>query len=570
MAKKNGRPAPSGGSDSELVMVALGGLGEIGMNVYLYGVGPVRSRQWLMVDLGITFPHEAEPGVDVVLPDLSFIESRRERLAGIVLTHAHEDHIGAVVDLWQRLRAPVYATPFTAGMLGSKLAEFGGAAKLPLTTVELGGRIAVGPFDVEFVTMAHSIPEPSGLAIRTSHGLLFHSGDWKLDPTPLVGAPSDEAKLKALGEEGVDVLVCDSTNAFREGRSPSEADVARSIAQIVKAAKRRVAVTTFASNVARIKAVADAARAAGRELVVCGRAMHRVIQVAIDTGYLPAGFRWLDQEQFTYLQPDKVLVLCTGSQGEPRAAIARISEDEHPDVVLGKGDCVIFSSRTIPGNEKSVGRVQNNLARLGCEVVTDTDALVHVTGHPRRDELRQVYGWLKPKVAIPMHGEIRHLVEHAKLARECGVPDVKAVVNGDIVRLAPGPALIVDEAPVGRQFRDGRLIVGDSDGPVRERRKLSFVGIVAVSLVVNRRGEMMGEPQAELDGVPDSGIDGYPMQDRVLDAISGCLKSMPVAKRRETEILREAVRRSVRSAVDEVWGKKPIVKVLITVVDARG
>lgn len=570
MAKKNGRPAPSSGSESELVLLALGGLGEIGMNVYLYGVGPAKSRQWLMVDLGITFPGEGEPGVDVVLPDLSFIESQRDRLAGIVLTHAHEDHIGAVVDLWPRLRAPIYATPFTAGMLGSKLAEFGGTAKMPLTTVELGGRIKVGPFDVEFVTMAHSIPEPSGLAIRTPHGLVFHSGDWKLDPTPLVGAPSDEARLKALGEEGVDVLVCDSTNAFREGRSPSEADVARSVTQIVKAAKRRVAVTTFASNVARIKTVADAARAAGRELVVCGRAMHRVIQVAIDTGYLPSGLRWLDQEQFTYLQPDKVLVLCTGSQGEPRAAIARISEDEHPDVVLGKGDCVIFSSRTIPGNEKAVGRVQNNLARLGCQVVTDNDALVHVTGHPRRDELRQVYGWLKPKIAIPMHGEIRHLVEHAKLARECGVPDVKAVVNGDIVRIAPGPALIVDEAPVGRQFRDGRLIVGDGDGPVRERRKLSFVGIVAVSLVVNRRGEVMGEPQAELDGVPESGIDGYPMQDRVLDAISGCLKSMPVAKRRETEILREAVRRSVRSAVDEVWGKKPIVKVLITVVDARG
>ena len=570
MAKKNGRPAPSSGSESELVLLALGGLGEIGMNVYLYGVGPARSRQWLMVDLGITFPHEAEPGVDVVLPDLAFIESQRERLAGIVLTHAHEDHIGAVVDLWPRLRAPIYATPFTAGMLGSKLAEFGGMAKMPLTTVELGGRIKVGPFDVEFVTMAHSIPEPSGLAIRTPHGLVFHSGDWKLDPTPLVGAPSDEARLKALGEEGVDVLVCDSTNAFREGRSPSEADVARSLTQIVKAARRRVAVTTFASNVARIKTVADAARAAGRELVVCGRAMHRVIQVAIDTGYLPPNFRWLDQEQFTYLQPDKVLVLCTGSQGEPRAAIARISEDEHPDVVLGKGDCVIFSSRTIPGNEKSVGRVQNNLARLGCQVVTDADALVHVTGHPRRDELRQVYGWLKPKVAVPMHGEIRHLVEHARLARECGVPDVKAIVNGDILRIAPGPALIVDEAPVGRQFRDGRLIVGDGDGPVRERRKLSFVGIVAVSLVVNRRGEVMGEPQAELDGVPDSGIDGYPMEDRVLDAVSGCLKSMPVAKRRETEILREAVRRSVRSAVDEVWGKKPIVKVLITVVDARG
>jgi len=571
MTQRAPRHATGKAMGSELVLVALGGLGEIGMNCYLYGLGPESDRKWLMVDLGLTFPDLAvDPGVDVILPDVGFIAERVKSLAGIVITHAHEDHIGAVIDLWPRLKAPIYTTPFAAAMLRAKLTEFSSLVRLPVREVPLGSRFTVGPFDLELITLTHSIPEPNGLAIRTPHGLVIHTGDWKLDADPVIGAPADEAKIQALAAEGIHAVICDSTNAFREGRSPSEADVAKSVAQIVKAAKRRVAVTTFASNVARIKTVADAARAAGRELVVCGRAMHRVIQVAIDTGYLPSGFRWLDQEQFTYLQPDKVLVLCTGSQGEPRAAISRISEDEHPDVVLGKGDCVIFSSRTIPGNEKAVGRVQNNLARLGCEVVTDADALVHVTGHPRRDELRQVYGWLKPKVAIPMHGEIRHLVEHAKLARECGVPDVKAVVNGDIVRIAPGPALIVDEAPVGRQFRDGRLIVGDGDGPVRERRKLSFVGIVAVSLVVNRRGEVMGEPQAELDGVPDSGIDGYAMQDRVLDAISGCLKSMPVAKRRETEILREAVRRSVRSAVDEVWGKKPIVKVLITVVDARG
>jgi ribonuclease J len=569
MAANGGGGRRAGGPGDELVFLALGGLGEIGMNVYLYGVGPPDDRKWLMVDLGITFPHDLEPGVDVVLPDLRFIEEQAPALAGIVLTHAHEDHIGAVIDMWPRIKAPIYATPFTAGMLKSKLAEFGGKVKLPINVVPLGGRIDIGPFSVELVTMSHSIPEPSGLLIETAHGKVFHTGDWKLDQAPFIGHPANEKRLQEIGEAGVDVLVCDSTNAFRDGRSPSEADVAASIIQIVKGAKKRVAVTTFASNVARVAAVAAAAEATGRRLVVAGRAMHRVIEVAKETGYLPQTFRHLDQDQFGYIEREDVLLLCTGSQGEPRAAMARIAEGEHPHIELVNGDLVIFSSRTIPGNEKAVSRVQNALARNGCDIITDTERLVHVTGHPRRDELRQMFAWLKPRVLIPMHGEARHLRENARLAREAGIENVHVLIDGEVVKLGPGKSQIIDEAPVGRLYRDGRLIVPSGEGPVRERRKLAFVGIIVVSLVLSRRGETLAEPQVVLDGVPTVDADGESMEEIVLSAVEGTIRSIPAQRRRDIEMVEEAVRRAVRAAVDQAWGKKPIVKVLASVVDGK-
>ncbi len=553
----------------ELVFMALGGLGEIGMNVYLYGFGPERGRKWLMVDLGITFPGENEPGADVVLPDLRFIQAERNALAGLVLTHAHEDHIGAVVELWPTLQCPIYATPFTAGMVRSKLGEYGKNLKLPITEVPLGGRCNVGPFDVEFVTLAHSIPEPSGLAIRTPAGTVFHTGDWKLDATPLVGAPPDEAKLKALGEEGVLAMICDSTNAMREGRSPSETDVAKSLAKIISNAPRRVAVTTFASNVARVKAVADAAHAAGRHLIVAGRALHRIIQVATDTGYLPENFTYFDQQRFKDMPADKVVVMCTGSQGEPRAAMARVAEDQHPDIGLDKGDLAIFSSRTIPGNEKDVGKVQNALARRGVDIITDNEALVHVTGHPRRDELRDMYAWVKPTIAVPMHGEARHLKEHARLALESGAKETFILTDGEVLKLWPDSAQRIDEAPVGRLYRDGNLIVPDADGPVRARRKLSFAGIAVVAMTVSRRGEILGEPEVALEGVPLVDAEGDDMHEIVLDCIDGTLRSIPGKRRGDIELVKDAVYRAVRSGIQQAWGKKPIVKVLISVVDAR-
>jgi ribonuclease J len=551
----------------ELVFLALGGLGEIGMNAYLYGFGPEDARRWLMVDCGITFPEgEYDPGIDVILPDVRFIEENRADLAGIVITHAHEDHIGAVIELWPRLRAPVYATPFSAGMLRSKLAEHGNGLEIPIHVIPLDSKFDVGPFSVELFSLAHSIPEMSALAIRTPLGTVFHTGDWKLDATPTVGAPADAARLAKLGDEGVLALMIDSTNAFREGISPSEADVARSLIDIVKKAPKRVAVTTFSSNVARVKAIADAARAANRQLVVAGRALHRVIAVAVDTGYLPQGFRYLDQDQFTYIDRSDIVLLCTGSQGEPRAALARIAEEEHPEISLDKGDLVIFSSRTIPGNEKAVGRIQNGLSRNGCEILTDGEALVHVSGHPRRDELRQMYRWMRPKIVVPMHGEARHLKAQAALAREMGVKTAFTLTDGEILRLAPEPA-VIDDAPVGRLFRDGRLLVSESDGPVRERRKLSIVGVVVVSLVVSRKGALIGEPLAVLDGVPAENALGDSMLDIVLDAVEGTMRSIPEKHRKNPESLAESVRRSVRAAVNEAWGKKPICKVLVNVVD---
>lgn len=553
---------------NELVFVALGGLGEIGMNVYLYGFGPEDARQWLMVDCGITFPEgEFDPGIDVILPDVRFIEENRSDLCGIVLTHAHEDHIGAVIELWPRLQAPIFATPFTAGMLKAKLAEYGRGLEIPINVVALESTFNTGPFEVELFSLAHSIPEMSGLAIRTEHGTVFHTGDWKLDPTPTIGNPVDEARLRRLGDEGVHALIIDSTNAFREGTSPSERDVAASLTNIIKNAKGRVAVTTFSSNVARIKAVAEAARASGRELVVAGRALHRVIGVAIEAGYLPQGFRYLDQDQFSYLQRSDVVLLCTGSQGEPRAALARIAEEQHPEISLSRGDLVIFSSRTIPGNEKGVGRIENGLSRIGCELMTDDEELVHVSGHPRRDELRKMYGWIRPQVVVPMHGEVRHLKAQAALARELGVNVVLPVLNGELTRLSPEPG-VIDDVPVGRLFRDGRLLVPEAGGPVRARRKLAVVGIVVVSFAVSRRGEVLGQPQAVLDGVPDATADGEEMLDVVLDAVEGTLKSIPAKNRKSPDMLGESVRRSVRAAVNEVWGKKPICKVLVNVVES--
>ena len=569
--KKTSKAKTGQSGGDELVFMALGGLGEIGMNVYLYGFGPANARKWLMVDLGITFPGETEPGADVVLPDLRFIIAEKHALVGLVLTHAHEDHIGAVLDLWPQLGCKIYATPFTAGMVRSKQAEYGRSnMKLPITEVPLGGRISVAPFDVEFVTLAHSIPEPSGLAIRTPAGLVFHTGDWKLDKTPLVGAPPDESKLQALGEEGVLAMVCDSTNALREGVSPSELDIAKSLTKLIQAAPRRVAVTTFASNVARVKAVADAARASDRKLVVAGRALHRIISVAIDTGYLPENFTYLDQQRYSDYAADGAVLLCTGSQGEVRAAMARIAEDEHPDISLDKGDIAIFSSRTIPGNEKAVGRVQNALARRGVKLITDNEALVHVTGHPRRGELKQMYEWMRPTISIPMHGEARHLQEHARLALEAGVKHAFTLTDGEMVKLWPDPAGVIDEAPVGRLYRDGKLVVPDADGPVRERRKLSFAGIVVVAFAMSRRGDILGEPELVLDGVPLETAGGDAMADAVLDAVDGTLRSIPAKRRCDVDLVREAIHRSVRGAVNEAWGKKPIVKILISVVDARG
>lgn len=550
----------------DFVFLPLGGVGEIGMNLYLYGYGRDGAREWLIVDMGVTFGGEAEPGVDVILPDISFIEGERHNIAGLLLTHAHEDHFGAVIDLWPQIAGvPVYATPFTAEMLKAKLTEIGLVNGFPLHVMPLGDRRMIGPFDVELISMSHSIPEPSAVVIRTPLGAALHTGDWKLDENPLTSAPTDAVRLKALGEDGLAALICDSTNAVRDGVSPSEADVALTLARFIREARQRVAVTTFASNVARIGSVANAARAAGRELVVVGRAMHRVIEAAQTTGYLDPKLSFHEETAFARLPPHKVVALCTGSQGEARAAMARIAQGDHPNVELDAGDLVIFSSRTIPGNEKAVSRIQNALADLRVEVVTDQDAAVHVSGHPRRGELEQLYGWVRPKVAIPMHGEGRHLEAHAKLAERLGVKQVVRARNGAMVRLLPGPAEIIDDVPVGRLYRDGMILTRADDGQVRERRKLSFAGSVAVSLVMSEKGHLLAEPEVALSGLPAADNAGTPLEEIARDAVIGTIESLPKPKRKDHALVSEAVRRSVRAAINQAWGKKPMCSVLLTV-----
>src|SRR5262244_3783419 len=405
----------------ELVFAPLGGAGEIGMNLSVYGLGTPRKKAWLAVDLGVAFAGDDLPGIEVLMPDIRYLIEERRNLVGLVLTHAHEDHFGAILDLWPRLGVPIYATPFTAALLEAKRTSEPGAPEIPVTVVPLGGRFTLGPFDIELVSVAHSIPESNGLIIRTPLGSVLHSGDWKIDPTPVIGPPTDEAKLRALGNEGCLALIGDSTNAPREGRSPSEADVAKSLAELVRSAPARVAVTTFASNVARLRAVAQAAATCEREVVLVGRAMERIAQVARETGYLDGIPDFRSVEVYGHLPPDKVLALCTGSQGEPRAALSRIAQDDHPEVAFSRGDRVIFSSRAIPGNEKAVTRVINGLVDQGIEVITDRTHLVHVSGHPRQAELEEMIGWVRPQILIPVHGEALHLHEHAALARRCGV-----------------------------------------------------------------------------------------------------------------------------------------------------
>jgi len=543
----------------ELVFAPLGGVGEIGMNLGLYGFGPRRSRTWLIVDMGMSFAGDEAPGVDLVLPDIRFLEAEKKNIAGLVLTHGHEDHIGAVLDLWPRLKCPIYTTGFTAGLLEAKRAgEPGAPDRLPITVTRAGNPVEIGPFSVEFIPVAHSIPDSHAVAIRTAVGLALHTGDWKFDPMPVVGHVTDAARLKALGDAGVRAIVCDSTNAIRDGVSPSEADVVASLTQIVGRAKHRVAFTTLSSNVARIRGIAEAARANGREVVVVGRALERVIGVAREQGLLDGVPAFRSSEAYGYLPREKVVAILTGSQGEPRAALRRIADDDHPEIALSPGDLVVFSSRTIPGNEKVVNHIINALVKRGVEVMTDRDGLVHVSGHPRRGELEEMYRLVRPQVAVPVHGEALHLHAHAVLARAMGVGEVVTCYDGHLIRLAPGPAEHVDDVPHGRLYKDGRLLLAQTARALPERRKLSFVGVVSVALAVDRHGGLAGDPSVELTGIPERGEGKADMLDAVLDAVVATFDGLPKARRRDPEALAESIERGVRSAVNAAWGKKPV------------
>jgi len=554
-------------AQNELVFAPLGGIGEIGMNLSIYGFGDDRRRQWIIVDCGVSFAAEEHlPGVDLILPDIRYLIEERKNILALVLTHGHEDHMGALIDLWPRLKVPIYATPFTAALFEARRASEPGAPEIPVQVVAAGGHLAIGPFAIDFINVAHSIPESNALAIRSPAGTVLHTGDWKIDPTPLLGGSTDVAKLTALGDEGVLALIGDSTNAVREGRSPSESDVAKTLGDLIRTAPRRVAVTTFASHVGRLRAVADAARAAGREVVVVGRAMERVVRVARETGYLDGMQEFRSIESYGYLPTDKVVALCTGSQGEPRAALARIAEDEHPEVTLSRGDRVIFSARPIPGNEKAIARVINGLVEQGVEVITDRTHLVHVSGHPRRDELLDMIRWVRPNVLIPAHGEALHLAEHAELARRAGVPQVLLCRNGDLVRLAPGPAEIIDEIPSGRLYKDGSLLIEAEARTIAARRRLSFSGIVSVAMAMNDKGALVAYPEVELIGLPETDVAGTPLEEVARRAVEEAFEALPKPRLRDPDEVAESLRRAVRAAIAKRWGKKPICHVHVLVV----
>ena len=538
----------------ELVFLPLGGSGEIGMNFNAYGYGPENDRKWIVVDCGVMFGRETStPGVDVIMPDISFLAERREDVLGIVATHAHEDHIGAIAPLWPMLRCPVYATPFTARIVEGKLEEAGLLGKVKLREVPVGGQLKLGYFTLDFISITHSILEPNLLAIRTPLGVIAHTGDWKLDPDPLLGEKTDEAAIAKLGDEGVLAVVCDSTNALNPGSSGSEAGVRDNLIRLVGTLKGRVAIAAFASNVARLDSASRAAKTNGRRLCLVGRSMHKMVDAARDTGYLRDLPPIASEEDAAELPPHKVLYLVTGSQGEPRAALARIAEDNHPGVFLESGDTVIFSSRIIPGNEVGIFALMNKLAGRGIEVVTAEGEDVHVSGHPARDELSQMYRWLRPRIAIPVHGEMRHMTEHARLAKSLQVPQAIVPQNGQMFRLAPGRAELIDEVPSGYIHLDGRVLVSESAGLAKARRGLGFAGIIAITRVVDGKGRSAAPPAIVTEGIPE------PVEAAIRATVEDHIAR--AGKRISPDELAETVRRAARRAASEAWGKKPITRV---------
>lgn len=537
---------------NELIFCALGGSGEIGMNVNLYGC----RGQWMMVDCGVTFADPYYPGIDVILPDLGFIEEQLEGLTGIVLTHGHEDHIGAVPYLALDLDVPLYASPFTAGLIHGKLDEEGIADKVDLQIIEPGARFDLGPFGVTFVPVSHSIPEGNALLIDTPYGRVLHTGDWKLDDAPVLGDPANAKTLSAIGNEGVLALVCDSTNVFNFEASGSETSVKEGLHEVVASAKGRVLVTTFASNAARLKTLGEVARAANRQLCLAGRSLDRILRVAQATGYLKDFPKLVDFDAAMALPRHEVMIVATGGQGEARAALSRIAEGTHP-IQLEEGDRVIFSSKQIPGNELAIGRIMNQLAGKGVETVTERQAHIHVSGHPGRPELAQMYEWIRPELLVPVHGEMRHLKEHARFGLAQGIPLSLVQTDGDIIRLAPGTPEKIGHAPVGRLVLDGDVILPADGATINERRKLGMNGQISVALALND-GALFGEPQLRLQGVPIE-EDRAPFIEEAIEAVEAAVRD----DRRSGEALREAIRLAVRHVATRWTGKKPIVDVLI-------
>ena len=544
----------------ELLFCPLGGSGEIGMNLNLYAYGKPNDQKWIIVDVGVTFADDSVPGIDLIYPDPGFIVGKKEDVLGIILTHAHEDHIGAIAHIWPKLKCNIYATPFTAVLVREKFRE----KKIDITSnlkiVELNGNLNLAPFKIEFVTLTHSILEPNGLKINTPAGTILHTGDWKCDPNPLIGDKIDESKLKSIGEEGVLAMICDSTNVFSMGRSGSEMDVRKNMLKVIERLKKRVIVTSFASNVARMESVFYCAEKTGRQIALVGRSMHRIFKAARECGYLQNVIEPLDSRDTKNISREKIIYLCTGSQGEPMGAMMRIANYIHPDVFIERGDAVVFSSKIIPGNEKKLYKLHNQLVREGIEVISEENEFIHVSGHPNREDLKDMYSWVKPKSIIPVHGEHRHMIEHVKFAKEMQIPYTVRVENGDIVKLSPGEKPeVFDKAPSGRLYVDGSVAVEEDSRSIKERRNISSNGVLDVTILVTPKGNIHNKPILNYIGLPINNDDDY--QYELENIIEKTAKTFSLNNQNQKDNIIEAIKISCRKITKEITGKKPLTNI---------
>ena len=546
----------------ELIFCPLGGSGEIGMNMNLYAYGKEDNQKWIIVDMGVTFADDTIPGVDLIMPDPGFIIDKKEDLLGIVLTHAHEDHIGAVAHIWPELKCKLYATPFTAALLTEKFKEKKIDISSFLKIVPLNSKIKLGAFEIDFVTLTHSILEPNGLSIKTPLGTILHTGDWKIDPNPLIGNKIDEEKLKTIGNNGVSAMICDSTNIFSPGRAGSESDVRDSLLRIMELKTKRILVTSFASNVARMESIFYCAKNTGRSICLVGRSMHRIYKAAKKCGYLKGLIEPLEPRNAKKISKDKILYLATGSQGEPMGAMNRIVNGSHPDVFLEEGDCVIFSSKIIPGNEKKLYNLQNQIVKNNIEIISEENAFVHVSGHPNRDDLKDMYKWVKPKCIIPVHGEHRHMQEHVSFAKEMQIHKTLLIENGDIIKLLPGDApQIIDKAPSGRVYLDGNINVETDSQSIKDRKNLSINGYLEITLLVSNNGKIK-KPIISFRGIPEN-QSNEPFIFDMEDEIFNICKTFSLESKNQQKNLIETIKQNCRRIVREKTGKKPFTNINI-------
>ena len=549
-------------SKEELLFCPLGGSGEIGMNMNLFAYGKEDNQKWIIVDMGVTFADDSIPGIDLIMPDPGFIIDKKDDLLGVVLTHAHEDHIGAVAHIWPELKCKLYATPFTAALITEKFKEKKIDISPYLKIVPLNSKIKLGEFEIDFVTLTHSILEPNGLSIKTPLGTILHTGDWKIDPNPLIGNKIDEEKLKKIGDEGVSAMICDSTNIFSPGRAGSEADVRDSLLRIMELKTKRILVTSFASNVARMESIFYCAKKTGRSICLVGRSMHRIYKAAKKCGYLKGLIEPLEPRDAKKVSKNKILYLATGSQGEPMGAMNRIINGTHPEVFLEDGDCVIFSSKIIPGNEKKLYQLQNLIVKNNMEIISEENAFVHVSGHPNRDDLKDMYKWVKPKSVIPVHGEHRHMQEHVKFAKEMQVPKTLLIENGDIIKLLPGKhPEIVDKAPSGRIYLDGSVNVETDSQSIKDRKNLSINGYLEITLLLSNNGKIK-KPIISFKGIPESQKKD-PFIFDMEDEIFNICRTFSLDNAKQQKNLIETIKQNCRRIVREKTGKKPFTNINI-------